>query len=118
MALNGSTGFSTAREISESCNIPRQLVAKVLQNLAKSEIAFSTKGMNGGFSLAKKPDEIALIDIIRAVENDFSLTNCMNDNATIDDCSHIDCCKIRDPLVEIQKKIDKIFFETSLTQIL
>ena len=48
MAGKNSTNLSTAREIAESFSIPHQLVAKVLQNLAKSQIANSTKGMNGG----------------------------------------------------------------------
>ena len=118
MALKNSSGNSTAKEISASYGIPYQLVAKVLQNLAKSEIAVSAKGMNGGFSLAKNPDEISVIDIIKAVETNYQITDCMKENSSALDCTHFDCCKIRDPLVEIQKKIDKVFIETSLKQIL
>ncbi len=55
MALKNSSGFSTAKEISESYQIPFQLVAKVLQKLVKSDIAISAKGVNGGFSLREKP---------------------------------------------------------------
>ena len=118
MALNNSSGFSTAKEISVSYNIPHQLVAKVLQALAKNDIAISSKGVNGGFALAKEPEEISLSDIIKAIETNYHLVDCFNENGTDDECSKIDCCKIRDPLAEIQKKIDKIFFETSLKQIL
>lgn len=118
MALKNSSGFSTAKEISESYQIPYQLVAKVLQNLVKSDIAISAKGVNGGFSLAKKPDNISLIDIIRAVEKSFKIVDCMQPNSSSEDCVHFDCCKIKDPLAEIQRKIDKVFTETSLVQIL
>ena len=118
MALNNSSGFSTAKEISVSYNIPHQLVAKVLQAMAKNDIAISSKGVNGGFALAKEPEQISLIDIIKAIETNYHLVDCFNENGTDDECSKIDCCKIRDPLAEIQKKIDKIFFETSLQQIL
>ncbi len=118
MALNNSSGFSTAKEISTSYNIPHTLVAKVLQAMAKNNIAVSSKGVNGGFTLAKNPAQIPLSDIIKAIENNYHLVDCFNVNGTNDECSKIDCCKIRDPLVEIQKKIDKIFFETSLQQIL
>ena len=118
MALKNSSGNSTAKEISESYQIPFQLVAKVLQSLAKCEIAISTKGMNGGFCLAKKPGDITLIDIIKAVDSNYQITDCMKENGSSLDCSHFDCCKIRDPLVVIQKKIDKVFLETSLQQIL
>ena len=66
MALNNSSGFSTAKEISVSYNIPHQLVAKVLQAMAKNDIAISSKGVNGGFALAKEPEEISLSDISMA----------------------------------------------------
>ena len=118
MALNNSSGFSTAKEISVSYNIPHQLVAKVLQAMAKNDIAISSKGVNGGFALAKEPEQISLSDIIKAIETNYHLVDCFNENGTDDECSKIDCCKIRDPLAEIQKKIDKIFIETSLQQIL
>jgi len=118
MAKKNGSGYSTAKEISENYNIPYQLVAKVLQNLVKNDIAVSAKGMNGGFSLAKKPEAIAVLDIIKAVEANYKITDCMQPESSMDDCQHFDCCKIRDPLIEIQRKIDKVFSETSLVQIL
>jgi len=118
MALKNSLGFSTAREISESYQIPYQLVSKVLQNLVKSDIAISAKGVNGGFSLARKANSISLIDIIRAVETNFKIVDCMQLNSSSADCKHFDCCKIKDPLAEVQRKIDKVFTETLLVQIL
>jgi len=118
MALKNSSGYSSAKEISESYQIPYQLVAKVLQKLVKSDIAISAKGVNGGFSLSKKADHISLLDIIKAVENEFKIVDCMQPNGSSADCSNFDCCKIKDPLAEIQRKIDKVFVETSLAQIL
>lgn len=118
MALNNGSGYSTAKEIAEGYKIPYQLVAKVLQNLAKSDIAISCKGVNGGFHLAKKPEEISIIEIIKAVESNYQLVDCMNEFGSPEDCSHFNCCKIRDPLVEIQKKIDQIFIDTKLNQII
>jgi len=118
MALKNHSGFSTAKEISESYQIPYQLVSKVLQNLVRSNIAISAKGVNGGFSLARKADTISLIDIIRAVETEFKIADCMQVNGSSADCEHFDCCKIKDPLAEVQRKIDKVFIETSIAQIL
>ena len=118
MALKNSSGYSTAKEISESYKIPYNLVAKVLQNMVKSDLAVSAKGTNGGFSLAKNPIEISLIDIIKSVESNYKLVDCIQPSSSLQDCSHLDCCKIRDPLIDIQRKIDKVFSETSLVQIL
>ena len=118
MALKNSLEYSTAKEISESYEIPYQLVAKVLQNLVKNDIAISAKGVNGGFSLARKAESISLIDIIRAVETNFKIVDCMQANSSSADCEHFACCKIKDPLAEVQRKIDKVFLETTIAQIL
>lgn len=118
MALKNSTGFCTAKEISDSHQIPYQLVAKVLNNLVKGGIAVSAKGVNGGFSLARKAETISLINIIRAVESNFRIVDCMQVNSSSADCEHFDCCKLKDPLAEVQRKIDKVFVETSVAQIL
>ncbi|HEY7751788.1 MAG TPA: Rrf2 family transcriptional regulator, partial [Ignavibacteriaceae bacterium] len=88
LAIKNSTGNSTAKEISDRYQIPYQLVAKVLQNLARNEIAVSVKGMNGGFSLSRKPEEISLISIIKAVESNYKITDCMKENGSSLDCSH------------------------------
>ena len=118
LALNNSGHCSTAKEIAENYNIPYQLVAKVLQNFARTEIVSSTQGAKGGYVLNKLPEEISLTDIISAVEMKYQITECMQEDANENNGSHIDCCKIRDPLIEIQKKIDNLFAQTSLKQIL
>ncbi len=118
MALKNHGSFVTAKEISESYKISYELVSKVLQSLTKSEIAISYQGSKGGYSLRKNPIEISLIELIQAVEPDFKITDCLNNEADKNSCSIIDCCKIRDPLIEVQKKIDKVFIETKLSQII
>ncbi|MGD8306416.1 MAG: Rrf2 family transcriptional regulator, partial [Ignavibacteria bacterium] len=64
------------------------------------------------------PEEISLIDIIQSVEDKYQLTECMIEKHDNENCSHLDCCKIRNPLMEIQFKIDNLFQQTTLKQIL
>jgi len=118
LALNNSGHYSTAKEIAENYQIPFQLVAKVLQNFTKNKLVISFQGVKGGYKLNKTPDNISLIEIIKAVESNYQLTECMEQDNLRSTCSHLDCCKIRDPLVEIQRKIDNVFKQTSLQQIL
>ncbi len=118
LALNNSGHYSTAKEIADNYQIPYQLVAKVLQNFARKKIATSYQGVKGGYRLNKAPEKITLIDIIKAVESNYTLTDCMEKNGFESECSHLDCCKIREPLIAIQRKINNVFEQTSLTQIL
>lgn len=118
LALNNSGHFSTAKEIAKNYQISFQLVAKVLQNFKKSELVKSFQGVKGGYTLNKPPDKIYLNEIIKAVESNYQLTECMENENLRSNCSHLDCCKIRDSLIEIQRKIDNVFEQTSLKQIL
>lgn len=118
LALNNSGNYSTAKEIAENYQIPRQLVAKVLQNFVRNDLASSFQGVKGGYQLQRTPEEISLIDIIQSVEDKYKLTECMIEKHDKENCSHLDCCKIRNPLMEIQFKIDNLFQQTTLKQIL
>ena len=118
LASHSGNEYPTAKEIADNYKIPFQLVAKILQSLAKNNIVISFQGVKGGYKLNKNPDEISLIDIIKAVETNYKLTECMLEGGDTSNCTLVDCCKIRDPLVEIQRKIDIMFQETSLKQIL
>jgi Rrf2 family protein len=118
MALNNNGQSVTAKEIAESYNISYELVAKVLQKLVRKEIVMSFQGSKGGYTLRKDPLDISLIDLIQSVEPNYKITDCLNNNSAKEECSYINCCKIRDPLIEVQKKIDRVFFETKLAHIL
>lgn len=118
MAINNNGQCATAKEISESYNIPYELVAKILQRMAKVELVKSFQGSKGGYTLNKDPEEISLIELISSVDSEYKITPCFKDNSTEEDCVHLNCCKIRDPLGLVQQKIDKVFYETKLAHIL
>lgn len=118
MAINDHGKSVTAKEIAENHDISYELVAKVLQSLTKNDLVVSSLGSKGGYSLKKRSDEISLIDLIKAVEPDYQITECMRIGNIKSDCSNLDCCKIKDPLAEIQKKIDKVFTDTKLSHII
>jgi Rrf2 family protein len=108
----------TAKEISDGYNIPYDLLSKVLQQLTKKKVIKSFQGIKGGYSLSKDPNSVTLIDIIRAVEPNYQITECIKDGSTEKDCTHFNCCMIRDPLAKVQKEIDKLFRSLTIHQIL
>lgn len=118
IALNQNGNCITAKEISEQYDISYELLSKVLQRLNKHQIVSSFQGSKGGYVLNRSPFELTLIEIISAIEEDYKITDCMNGSGTPDECRHVECCQIRDPLSKIQKEIEKIFRQTTVNQIL
>jgi len=63
--------------LSERIGVSKYFLAKLLQNLSKKGIVKSFKGVNGGFILDKKPEDIKVIDIFKCVEDkDFLVYEC------------------------------------------
>lgn len=118
MALSENGNCVTAREIANSYNISYELVAKVLQILAKQGIIISYQGVKGGYILAREADKISLAEIIKSVEPGYEITDCLRNGFNEDSCASFNCCKIKNPLSEIQKRIDKIFIETKIKELI
>lgn len=61
-------GLVTAERLGDAQGIPRPFLATILQQLRRAGIVESKRGVDGGHRLARPADEIALADVIRAVD--------------------------------------------------
>jgi Rrf2 family protein len=95
-------GSSSAREISESYDIPLELLAKILQRLVRARLLVSVQGTRGGYRLARHPSMISVADVIQAVDGPVTVTACSTDDHNCDQYSK---CSIRDPLWKIKNRI-------------
>lgn len=94
--------------------ISRSFLAKILQILAKDGLLKSYKGANGGFLLAKKPEDYTLKEIIDSAEKR---------QVSIFECSQGVCptnkkCYILPVLKDLQVKLDKHLNSVSLADII
>lgn len=65
----GQYEFLSTKTISEILNIPKPTLVKILQNLSSEGIIETKEGKSGGIRLQKKPDEITILDILKATES-------------------------------------------------
>lgn len=49
-------------------NMPERFLLQILRNLVTHGILRSTRGVDGGYSLTRPPEEISLLDVIEAIE--------------------------------------------------
>lgn len=87
-------GMVGIKQISGDLKLPTPYLAKILQQLAKKKILISVKGPNGGFSFLKDPKKICLLDVVKAIDGDEALTNCILHTGT---CKSVE--KRRDPCI-------------------
>jgi Rrf2 family transcriptional regulator, iron-sulfur cluster assembly transcription factor len=56
------------REIAEEMEVPASYLPQIMAELVRSAIVSSEAGPRGGYSLARQPAAISLLDVIEAVE--------------------------------------------------
>src|SRR5437868_14080989 len=64
-------GAVSAKRIAEEFSIPQELLAKILQRLAKQRLIVSHNGPKGGYVLSRRAAEISVGGVIRALEGPF-----------------------------------------------
>jgi Rrf2 family protein len=92
------------KEIAEEYNIPVELLAKVLQVLAKHGIIESQNGPKGGYLLARDAREITIAQVLTAIEGPFGITDCYHEKEGAS-CLQHEHCNIRTPLLKVQDSI-------------
>jgi Rrf2 family protein len=114
LATRADAGSSSAREIAEQYDIPVELMAKVLQRLARRGLVTSHQGTRGGYRLARSSGAISVADIIQAIDGPLNVTACSTD---AENCGQYAKCSVRDPLWRIKDRIVAALATCSLQEI-
>lgn len=77
LTLQGEGERTTAQQIAQQRLIPRALVRRVVTRLAAAGLIVTTRGSEGGISLARPPSEISLLQVVEAMEGTLALNQCV-----------------------------------------
>lgn len=102
------------KEIADELNLPAPFLGKILQSLARHKLLLSTKGPNGGFSLAREAIDITLMDIIEIVDGTESFDTCLIRTSKCDDETP---CAIHEKVTEIRKNLKLMFVTQSIADL-
>lgn len=99
-------GIASSKEICEKTGVPQNYVAKINRNLTKAGITQTHVGVLGGFSLAKAPENISLLDIINTMENKTKINQCLEEGHHCSQ-SAMGSCPVRKFYCSLQKEMDE-----------
>jgi Rrf2 family protein len=102
------------KEIAEEHHIPLELLAKVLQTLAKHEMIESQNGPKGGYVLAREPRSISISQVLEAIEGPLGIADCYHEKDDHTACEQMDHCNIRTPLLKVQESIVQLLSSMSI----
>ena len=69
-------GYGSIRFISESEAIPREFLAKILNDLTAGGILISRRGVTGGYALKRDPKEITFLQVIELINGPLHVSLC------------------------------------------
>ena len=114
LAIRPDSMSASAREIAEQYDIPIELMAKVLQRLARRGLVTSHQGTRGGYRLARAASIISVADIIQAIDGPLTVTACSTE---AENCDQYAKCSVRDPLWRIRERILSALATCSLQEV-
>jgi Rrf2 family protein len=106
-------GSISTKRIAGEFNIPVELLAKILQHLAKKGLIVSQNGPKGGYLLARSPNEITVGQVVRALEGPINIVSCLEDL----DCPQFSRCNLRRPVQKIQASISQLLDTMTLAEL-
>ena len=83
--------YISLTEISKRLEISNKYLEQIIAALNKAKLVISTRGNNGGYRLAKSPNEYKVGDILRATEGNLSPIDCLS-NGSVNTCPKKNRC--------------------------
>ena len=106
-----------SEQLSKELNLPKSFLAKILQNLAKSDILVSHRGSQGGYALGVNPEDISIYDIIFSAEGKRpAVFDCISYSDTCPKGA-VGTCAISPFLAKFQFKIDNYLKKLTLKEL-
>jgi Rrf2 family protein len=99
--------------IAEQTQVPRGYLSKVLRDLVIAGLVTSQRGPNGGFTLARAPGTISILDVVNAVDPLERITRCPLGNP-----DHLELCPLHKSLDQAMDTVERQFRTTTLAALL
>lgn len=104
----------TADQLAKATQVPAPYLSKVLQPLIKARLVQSQRGLGGGFSLEKKPEEITILQVVNAVDPIERIEVCPLD---LEEHSG-NLCPLHKRLDDAVGLIEEAFSKTTISELL
>ncbi|HVN47053.1 MAG TPA: SUF system Fe-S cluster assembly regulator [Steroidobacteraceae bacterium] len=104
----------TAASLAEQTHIAAPTVSKLLKQLQRAGLVSSTRGLHGGYQLARPAAQISAAAILDALEGPLALTDCSVGHGH---CDIEESCRVGRVWQRLNLAIRRALYEVSLAQL-
>lgn len=90
LAQHEKEGYVALKDVAERQGISKKYLEQIVPLLNKSGVLRTTRGYQGGYMLARKPEEYTVGDILRITEGSLAPVACLDD--VPNRCEKADAC--------------------------
>jgi len=116
LAFHYGSGPIPIEKIAGRQSLPVRYLEQLLLTLKRAGLLQSKRGVNGGYSLAKSPDQITLGEILRSVDGPIEPIYCLGE-APRDQCAQETACALREVWGEVHRAVTEIVDRTTLQDV-
>lgn len=102
LAIHYGQGQLQLKEISKNQGISEKYLDQLLSPLRAKGYVYTLKGSQGGYCLARPPEEITIYQIISIVEGSLAPAPCIDNPKT---CPRVDICATRDVWMGLKDRL-------------
>lgn len=117
MAAKHPLPVVSKQEICDAEGVTPAFLTKILQPLIRAGLVRSKRGAAGGFALAKDPEKLTLLDVMRAADEPMTLNVCLLAENAGDTCERRPTCPVHDLWSEARDRLEEIFGRQSVADV-
>ena len=107
-------GWTTAHQIADATHLGQPTVSKLLKSLVRAHLVVSTRGVQGGYALARPAASISAAEILDALEGPVAITEC---SASSGGCDLESYCRVGTAWQRINHSIRRALEAVSLADL-
>ncbi len=116
LAENQKDGFIALKDIAQRQNISKKYLEQIVPLLNKSGILITSRGYQGGYRLAKRPEECTVGDILRITEGTLAPVACLDTAENF--CEKAESCMTLSVWKGLEKAINEYLDSITLQNII
>ena len=115
LAYNHTGSFIPIKNISQRQDISDKYLEQIITQLSRAGLVKSARGAQGGYMLAKEPQEYTVGEILRLLEGNLAPVACVDD--TTEACTRADECVTMEVWREIKDAVNKVVDNITLADL-